>query len=271
MRCLYTSGILDVFMEHGIRFDGMIGVSAGATFGCNFKSGQNGRALRYNKKFAHHPMYCGFRSWITTGDLVNRQVAYHDVPIIYDPFDFQTFMENPTEFHVVCTDVTNAQPVYEILKDGTVEDFLTLVRASASMPIVSNAVEYKGKKLLDGGISDSIPLKHFQEQGYEKNVVILTQPAGFFKKKTSLIPLFKLFHKYPAITQAMAVRHDMYNAQLEYLQQEVEKGKTLAIYPECKLNIGRAEMNPEKMDVIYAMGRKKGQEVLASVQEFLKD
>lgn len=270
MRCLYTAGILDVFMEHDITFDGMIGVSAGATFGCNFKSKQIGRALRYNKQFAKHPMYCGVRSLIKTGDLVNKQFAYREVPIKYDPFDFEAFIANPMEFHVVCTDVTTGEPVYKMLKEGTVIDFLDWVQASASMPLVSNAVEKEGLKMLDGGISNSIPLEHFQELGYDRNIVILTQPKGFFKKETKLMPLFRLFHKYPKITEAMARRHEMYNAQLRYIQQEETKGNTLIIYPEHTLSIGRAEMNPEKMDYIYALGRKKGEEVLQQVKNFLK-
>lgn len=270
MRCLYTSGILDVFMENGITFDGMIGVSAGATFGCNFKSRQIGRALRYNKKFASHPMYCSVRSLIKTGDLVNKQVAYREVPIQHDPFDFETFVNNPMEFHVVCTDVNTGEPVYKVLKEGTVIDFLDWVQASASMPLVSNAVEKEGHLMLDGGISNSIPLEHFQQEGYERNVVILTQPKGFFKKRTKLVPLFRLFHKYPKITEAMARRHEMYNSQLRYLQQEELKGNTLVIYPEQTLAIGRAEMNPEKMEHIYAMGRRKGEEVLQQVSDFLK-
>lgn len=271
MRCLYTAGILDIMMENDVHFDGMVGVSAGASFGCNFKSRQIGRALRYNKAFSKHPLYCGIRSLITTGDLVNRQVAYHDVPILYDKFDFDTFINNPIEFHLVCTDVDTGEPIYKILDKGTVYDFLDWVRASASMPLVSNAVEIEGLKLLDGGISDSIPLKYFQNQGYERNVVILTQPEGFFKKKTKLVPLFKIFHKYPAITDAMARRHEMYNKQLEYLMQEEKKGNTMVIYPECALNIGRAEMNPEKMDKIYDFGRKKGEEILEQVLDFLKE
>lgn len=270
MRCLYTSGILDVMLEHDVTFEGMIGVSAGASFGCNFKSKQNGRALRYNKKFSKHPMYCGLRSWLTTGDLVNHHFAYREVPLVHDPFDFETFMANPMEFHLVCTNVETGEPVYHHLNQGTVEDFLDWVQASASMPLVSNAVSLNGMKLLDGGISNSIPLEYFQGLGYERNVVILTQPEGFFKKKTKLIPLFKLFHKYPAITAAMERRHEMYNAQLEYLMQEEKKGNTLVIYPEDTLQIGRAEMNPEKMDHIYSMGRKKGEEIIIKIIDFLQ-
>ena len=139
------------------------------------------------------------------------------------------------------------------------------------MPLVSNAVEIGEYKLLDGGISDSIPLKHFQEEGYAKNIVILSQPAGFRKKQTKLTPIFKLFCKYPAIANAMAHRHEMYNEELDYIKAEEKKGNTYLIYPEMKLDIGRAEMNVEKMDRVYNMGRKKGENILNEVIDFLKD
>lgn len=271
MRCMYTVGILDVFMENKLHFDGIIGVSAGAAFGCNYKSKQIGRALRYNKRFAKDPRYSGFRSWITTGDLINKQMAYNDVPIKYDPFDMDTFLKNPMRFELVCTNVENAEPVYHVLENGDIHEFLEWIRASASMPLVSNAVEIGEYKLLDGGISDSIPLKHFQEEGFEKNIVILSQPAGFRKKQTKLTPIFKLFCKYPAIADAMARRHIMYNAELDYIEAEKKKGNTFLIYPEMKLNIGRAEMDIEKMDMVYNMGRKKGEEILDEVINFLKD
>jgi len=268
---MYTVGILDVFMENKIDFDGIIGVSAGAAFGCNYKSKQIGRALRYNKRFAKDPRYSGFRSWITTGDLINKQMAYNDVPIKYDPFDMDTFLKNPMRFELVCTNVENGAPVYHTLENGDIHEFLEWIRASASMPLVSNAVKIGEYKLLDGGISDSIPLKHFQQEGFEKNIVILSQPAGFRKKQTKLTPIFKLFCKYPAIADAMAHRHLMYNDQLDYIEAEEKKGNTFLIYPETALNIGRAEMNIEKMDKVYQMGRKKGEIILNVVIDFLKD
>jgi predicted patatin/cPLA2 family phospholipase len=198
-------------------------------------------------------------------------MAYHDVPIKYDPFDMDTFLKNPMRFELVCTNVENGAPVYHTLENGDIHEFLEWIRASASMPLVSNAVKIGEYKLLDGGISDSIPLKHFQQEGFEKNTVILSQPAGFRKKQTKLTPIFKLFCKYPAIADAMAHRHLMYNDQLDYIEAEEKKGNTFLIYPETALNIGRAEMNTEKMDKVYQMGRKKGEKILNEVIDFLKD
>lgn len=269
LRDLFTAGILDVCMEHNIRFDGIIGVSAGATFGCNYKSLQPGRTLRYNLAMAGDWRYCSLRSLITTGDLVGAEFAYHILPTEIDVFDNETFQRTPTEFVVVCTDALTGQPVYHRVDSFDYEG-LEWLRASASLPIVSRPVQVGGYTLLDGGISDSIPLRHWQEAGYERNVVILTQPREFRKKKTSIMPLFRIFcWKFPAIIAAMARRHEMYNAQLDFLADEEKKGNTLILAPEAPINIGRTEMNPTKMQEVYDAGRKYGEENIQSIADFL--
>ena len=229
LRALFTAGVTDVMMENNIRFDGLIGVSAGATFGCNYKSGQIGRALRYNIAFKDDPRYISWRSFWKTGDLVGAEFSYHVLPTQLDIFDNEAFRRNPMEFHIVCTDAETGEPVYKQLDDMNSEG-LDWIRASASMPIVSRPVPLEGRKLLDGGIVNSIPLKHFQELGFERNIVVLTQPKGFFKKRTKLMPLFHLtMRKYPAIIKAMDHRHLMYNEQLRYLAEEEKKGNILLI------------------------------------------
>lgn len=268
LRSLFSEGVFDVMNENGITVDGMIGVSAGASIGCNFKSKQIGRALRYNTNFANDWRYISVKSWLKTGDLVGGEFAYHVLPIELDVFDWDTWNNNPMEFHVVCTDVDTGEPVYKQLHEMDY-DGLEWMRASSSMPIVSTPVELEGMRLLDGGIANSIPLKYFQSIGYEKNIVVLTQPKGFFKKKTKLIPLFHLFcRKYPRITEAMARRHEMYNAQLDYIAVQERLGNILVISPEDKIPIGRTEMNPEKMKVVYEMGRKAGEARLHELREF---
>lgn len=269
MRDLFTAGILDVMMEANIRFDGIIGVSAGATFGCNYKSHQPGRTLRYNKRMAGNWRYCSLRSWLTTGNLVGAEYAYHILPTEIDIFDNDAFRTDPTAFCVVCTDALTGQPVYHHIDSFDYEG-LEWLRASASLPIVSKAVEVGGHRLLDGGISDSIPLAYWQSQGYDRNIVILTQPAGFTKKRTSLMPVFHLFcRRYPAIIHAMERRHEMYNAQLRYLADEAKKGKTLVLCPTHSIGIGRTEMNPEKMQRIYDEGVAYGREHLKEIRNFL--
>ena len=269
MRGLFTAGVMDVMMEHGIRFDGIVGVSAGATFGCNFKSHQIGRVLRYNIRFKDDPRYMGLRSLLKTGDLVGAEFSYHTLPNELDIFDFDAYNADPAEFHVVCTDVRTGEPVYHRL-DCVDDDGLEWIRASASMPLVSRPVSIDGRLLLDGGISDSIPLRYFQEQGFGRNVVVLTQPKGFYKKRTKLMPLFHLFmRRYPAIVQAMSRRHLMYNAELAFLEEQERQGNILLIYPQDTLPIGRTEQDERKMRRVYAMGRAKAEEMLSAIQEFV--
>lgn len=270
LRSLFSAGVIDVMMENQITFDGMIGVSAGATFGSNYKSGQIGRALRYNIALKDDPRYISWRSFFKTGDLVGAEFSYHVMPTELDIFDYEAFRQNPMEFHIVCTDAETGEPVYKQLDIMDYEG-LEWVRASASMPIVSKPVPLKGRKLLDGGIADSIPLKHFQELGYERNIVVLTQPKGFFKKRTKLMPLFHLtMRKYPAIIKAMGRRHLMYNEQLRYLAEEEKKGNILLIYPEDALPIGRTELNEEKMRKVYQMGRASAERRLQEIKNFLQ-
>ena len=214
MRGLFTAGILDVLMENNVTFDGVVGVSAGATFGCNFISHQIGRVLRYNMSQRKNPKYMGIRSLIKTGDYVGGEFSYHVLPTKLDVFDFETFEKNPTEFHIVATNVRTGEAVYRRLDkiDYTGMEWL---RASASMPIISRPVVIGDLALLDGGIADSIPLKYFENEGFTKNIVILTQPKGFKKKLTKLMPVFKAtMRKYPAIIEGMSKRHLMYNQKL---------------------------------------------------------
>ena len=269
LRVLFSTGIMDVMMEHGIRFDGIIGVSAGATMGCNYKSEQPGRSLRYNMNMADDWRYCSLKSWIRTGNLVGAEFAYHILPLEIDIFDNITFTRNSTDFCVVCTDTATATPVYHRVETMNHEG-LEWLRATASLPIVSQTVNIGGFKLLDGGIADSIPLKYWQSEGYQRNIVILTQPAGFRKKRTKLMPVFHLFcRKYPAIVKAMARRHKMYNAQLDYIQEEAKKGNTLILCPEKPLRIGRTEMNRQKMQDIYQARRDYARQHIDEIKEFL--
>ena len=269
MRGLFTAGILDVLMENNVTFDGVVGVSAGATFGCNFISHQIGRVLRYNMNFRKDPKYMGIRSLIKTGDLVGAEYAYHVLPTKLDVFDFETFEKNPTEFHVVTTNVKTGEPIYHRLDkiDYTGMEWL---RASASMPILSKPVVIGDYEMLDGGIADSIPLRYFESEGFTKNIVILTQPKGFTKKLTKLMPVFKAtMRKYPAIIEGMSRRHIMYNRELAYITQQQMAGHCLVICPSDTLPIGRTSLNAKKMQHVYDMGRKAGEDNLAAIRQFI--
>lgn len=269
MRGLFTCGVIDVLMESGVSFDGMVGVSAGAAFGCNYKSWQRGRALRYNLTYAKDRRYCSLWSWLTTGNLFSAKFAYHTIADSLDPFDNDAFERNPMEFHLVATDVMTGQAVYKQVKSGGTSLYEWL-RASSSMPIVSKIVHIRGRQLLDGGIADSIPLRYFQSMGYEKNVVVLTQPMGYKKEPMRMMPLVRiLLRQYPNLTDSMERRHEMYNEQLRYVAQEIVKGKTLVICPKDVLPIGRISHDRDCMQQTYNIGRTIARKKLGEIMEFL--
>lgn len=270
MRGMFSAGVMDVLMENGITFDGVVGVSAGAVFGCNYKSEQIGRTIRYNMKYIKNPEYCSIRSLIKTGDMFGRDFCYNRIPNELDKFDNDTFMKNPLKFYVVATDINTGKALYKRI-DSADEEGLEYMRASASMPLVSKPIEIDGKKLLDGGIADSVPLEFFVNKGYDKNLVVLTQPKGYVKKKNSLLPLMKLtLRKHPKLIEAMANRHILYNSQIKYAEQAETSGKAFIIRPKEKLPIGRLEKNPETLKKVYDLGRKQALENLEKIKEYLK-
>jgi len=268
MRGLFTAGIIDVMMEAGVEPDGLIGVSAGAAFGCNYKSRQPGRVIRYNTRFAKDPRYSGLRSLIKSGDYFNAEFGYHIVPKQYDIFDVETFDKNPMEFIVVCTDVLTGEAVYHKM-DHVDFNELEWLRASASMPLASKVVEVGGRKLLDGGVADSIPLEYFERIGYDRNVVILTQPQGFVKEPNKLMPLMKIgLRKYPNMIKALATRHLMYNRELKYVREAEREGRCLVIRPEEKIPIGHISHDPDEMRHVYEIGRALGERNLKDIKAF---
>ncbi len=269
MRGMFTVGIIDVLMENGIEFDGAVGVSAGAAFGCNYKSRQPGRAIRYNTRFCRDKRYCGYHSLIKTGDIFGAEFCYHTIPDELDVFDRKAFEENKMDFYVVCTDINTGKPVYKnLLRSGDEE--MTWIRASASMPLASRIVEADGKMMLDGGMSDSIPLEFFESVGYNKNIVILTQPRGYIKHKNRAMPLIRLvYRKYPKLIETMEKRHDMYNAQTEYVAKAEKDGRALVFRPENPLPIGHIEHNADNLRRVYELGRKAATARLSQVKNFL--
>lgn len=271
MRGLFSAGVIDILMENNLLPDGVIGVSAGAAFGCNIKSKQPGRVIRYNKKLAHDWRYASFRSLLTTGDYFGGEYAYHYMPRHLDYFDVETFNNNPMEFWAVCTNVGTGKAVYKRLMEVD-NNCLEYIRASASMPIAARIVTVEGKKLLDGGIADSIPLRFFQEQGYDRNLVVLTQPANYVKEPNKLMPLMRLWlRRHPRIIRALEQRHIMYNDQLEYVRQEEKKSNTLVLRPEAALTIGHLSHNPDDMQATYEHGRKVATKHLEEIKAFFSE
>ncbi|MGN0316969.1 MAG: patatin family protein [Lachnospira sp.] len=270
MRGMFTCGVIDVLMENGIEFDGTVGVSAGAAFGANYKSRQIGRGVRYNKKYCKDKRYCSWKSLITTGDIYNVDFCYNKLPYELDVMDSKAFRENPMEFYAVCTDVTTGKPAYHKCETPDGDD-LNWIRASASMPLVSRVVEVDGRKLLDGGIGDSIPIKFFEDLGYDRNVVVLTRPAGYVKKKPSIMPLIRLgLLKYPEMAHAMAVRHIMYNDTTEYIRKQEEDRKVFVIRPPKALEVGKMEKNPDRLEEVYQLGRETALKELPGMIKYLE-
>lgn len=271
MRGLFTAGVLDVFMENGIRFDSAVGVSAGACFGSNLKSEQTRRSIRYNLRFAKDKRYCSVRSLIKTGDMFGAEFCYHTIPDELDEFDVDTFESSPMDFWVVATDIETGKAVYHKLKDLDYDE-LEWLRASASMPLASRIVEVGGRRMMDGGISDSIPLRFMQHIGMKKNVVILTQPRGYVKRQTKAVPMLKAVYKnYPLFVKACSDRHKMYNRELAYIRKAEQSGNTLVIAPPKKLPIGHIEHDEENLQRVYLIGRQVGIEKLKEVRKFLSE
>ena len=271
MRGLFTAGVMDVLMEYGAEFDAIVGVSAGAAFGVNYKSKQIGRVIRYNKRFANDKRYCSVQSLLNTGNLFNAMFCYHTVPNELDKFDRERYNADKTPFYVVCTDAETGEPVYHLLDRANDWGF-EWIRASASMPLVSRPVKIDGKYYLDGGMSDSIPIEFMIVGGCEKNVVVLTQPRDYVKEKASMLPLMKLsLRKYPYTYDAILHRHIIYNDSRARVFQEEKLGNAVVICPKEKLPIDRVEHDPEVMEKVYQLGRQAAEEKVDELRAFFNE
>ncbi len=271
MRGLFTAGVMDVLMEYGAEFDAIVGVSAGAAFGVNYKSKQIGRVIRYNKRFANDKRYCSVQSLLNTGNLFNAMFCYHTVPNELDKFDRERYNADKTPFYVVCTDAETGEPVYHLLDRANDWGF-EWIRASASMPLVSKPVKIDGKYYLDGGMSDSIPIEFMIVGGCEKNVVVLTRPRDYVKEKASMLPLMKLsLRKYPYTYDAILHRHIIYNDSRARVFQEEKLGNAVVICPKEKLPIDRVEHDPEVMEKVYQLGRQAAEEKVDELRAFFNE
>ena len=268
MRGMFTCGVIDVLLENDIRFDGAAGISAGAVLGCNFKSRQIGRPLRYNKAYCRDPRYCSIRSLIKTGDLYGADFCYRELPDLLDPFDRKAYADNPMEFYVGATDVATGKCVYHLCMDGGDKDMLWF-RASASMPAVSRPVRIDDQEYLDGGISDSVPYAYMEHQGYNRNVIILTQPKGYRKRPGASAVMKPFLRRIPKISEAMEHRHEMYNRQMDELDQREAEKTALIIRPPEDLRIGRTEKNPQELERVYQIGRREAENRMEEIRLWL--
>lgn len=267
MRGMYSAGVLDVFMDHDIHVDGIVGVSAGACFGCNLFSGQKGRVLRYNQRFAGDPRNVSIRSWLTTGDIVNKKFAYYVIPTKYDIFDEEAFEKHGGEYWVVVTNVETGEAEYMQMHHLLAD--IEMMRASASMPFCSRMVPIGGKKYLDGGIADSIPVRACLDMGYDKVIVILTQPSDYVKGPMNPALIRARYGKYPNLCRTLIDRHNRYNAQAADVAQLEREGRVFVIRPKEALNIKRLEKDPAELARVHGIGLADGEAAMEALKAYL--
>ena len=269
MRGLYTAGVLDVFLENeDIKIDTIIGVSAGALFGVNYKSRQKGRVLRYNLKYAKDERYMGFKSLVKTGDIVNREFCYDELPNKLDIFDNETYKKSPEEFYAVVTNLDTGKPEYIKIEDAQKD--IEYLRASGSMPYVSKIVQIDGKKYLDGGTSDSIPVDEMMKMDVDKIIVVLTRPIEYRKKKSSKKISKWYYKRYPNYIDTLNNRYKMYNSEVEKVISLEKDKKIFVIRPSRLVDIKRIERDTLKLKEMYDLGVEDAKNSLKDLKNYLE-
>ena len=268
MRGLFSAGVLDALLElKELSVNGIVGVSSGALFGVNYVSKQKERAVRYNKKYADDKRYMGLHSWITTGNAVNKDFAFYELPYKLDVFDNETFKKAETDFYVVMTNVESGKPEYVLIEDAFAQ--MEYLRATSALPFASKIIEINGKKYLDGGISDSIPIDFCESLGYDKIIAILTRPEGTYKED-KLGFLYKLvYRKYPNLVNSLLNMATDYEKVLAKIKDLENKGKIFVVRPPEVLKIGRLEKNRDKIQKVYDIGLNTGLKELDNIVKYL--
>ncbi|AHE64103.1 patatin family protein [Pasteurella multocida] len=267
MRAMFTAGVLDVFLTENVQVDGIVAVSAGVLFGVNYPAKQYGRALRYNKKYLNDKRYIGWHSLLTTGNIVNKDFAFYELPFTLDPFDAETFRQLKIDFYATLTNVQTGEAEYVKLDD--VFNEMEVLRATSAMPFVSKMVEINGQYYLDGGIADSIPLKKCQALGYDKIIVVLTRPLEY-RKKTTPSWIFNLFYRdYPHLVEKLKTRYQNYNDTVEEIIRLNNNKDIFVIRPSHHLPISRIEKDVEKVQAMYDLGVTDAKREMAALKAFL--
>ena len=268
MRGLFSAGVLDALLElKELSINGIVGVSSGALFGVNYVSKQKERAVRYNKKYADDKRYMGLHSWITTGNAVNKDFAFYELPYKLDVFDNETFKKAKTDFYVVMTNVESGKPEYVLIDDAFAQ--MEYLRATSALPFASKIIEINGKKYLDGGISDSIPIDFCESLGYDKIIAVLTRPEGTYKED-KLGFLYKLvYRKYPNLVNSLLNMATDYEKVLAKIKDLENKGKIFVVRPPEVLKIGRLEKNRDKIQKVYDTGLNTGLKELNNIVKYL--
>ena len=268
MRGVYSSGVLDFFIEKDLFFENNYGVSAGACHLCSYLAKQYKRAFRVNVDYLNDKRYCSVHSLLKTGDLFGAEMLYDIIPNELDLFDYDTYNKNESNFYVVITDINTGKPEY--VKIGDLKKDIIYVRASSSLPLLAQNVKINDKEYLDGGISDSIPIKKSIADGNKKNVVILTRDNTYRKGKNSLMPIIKLkYKKYPNFVKSMADRYIVYNEILDFIKELEDNGDVFVIRPKKPVNIGRTEKNREKLEALYNDGYNDAKDCYEELLKYL--
>ena len=268
MRGMYTAGILDSLLDTNIKIDGIIGVSAGALFGVNYCSKQKGRSLRYNKKYINDPRYMSLKSLLKTGNIVNTEFAYHEMPFKLDPFDEEAYSKSKTDFYAVVTNIRTGQAEYKKIINCSIQ--IDELRASGSMPFVSTPVKIDKEEYLDGALADSIPVLKCQEMGYDKIIVVLTKPLTYRKKKRPAFLAKMYYKKYPNLVNAINTRYLKYNETLDIIIDKENKKEIFVFRPSQDLKIKRIEKDVDKLQAMYDLGVKDFQDNLKALKKYLK-
>jgi predicted patatin/cPLA2 family phospholipase len=267
MRGVYTAGVLESFLENGVTFPYVIGVSAGACNAASYLSQQKGRNKRVNLEYISDPRYLSWQNYMRNKELFGMEFIFHEIPSKLIPYDFEAFYQNKAEFVIGTTDCISGDPVY-YKKSDYGQEMLTVLKASSSLPFVSQEIFFKDRYLLDGGISDSIPLKKAKSDGYGKNVVVLTRNEGY-KKKPSRFSFMvkKKYPHYPGLQRALVNRYKMYNDTINDMIEEEKKGNVIIIRPSNPIKVGRLERNATRLEELYQQGYEDG---LASIESILQ-
>lgn len=267
MRGLFTSGVLDWMLDNNINFPYVIGASFGAINGVSYVSNQKGRTRRFIINNVNNPEYMGIRNLIRERSYFGIKYGYHEIPMKLDPFDFEAYYNSDSEMTMVLTNCETGRPEYLKKGDSTRANMIDVVRATGSLPFIAPEVKFNGKTYMDGGIADSIPIKQAEQDGYKKNIVILTRDLTYRKSPFKLKIAAKLFyHKYPKFVEALLTRHKMYNDTIEYIIEQEKKGNIFVIRPQVPVEIKRIEKNTKKLQELY----DSGYNVMENISEELK-
>ena len=270
MRGVYTAGVLDYFMEKNLYFDDCYGVSAGACHISSYVSKQIGRSMKVTLDYINDKRYCSINSLIKTGDMFGVEMLYDLIPNKLELYDYDTFNKFKGNFYSVVTNCKTGKAEYIKIKD--MKKDIIAVRASSSLPLLSRIVEINGKEYLDGGITDSIPIKKSIKDGHKKNVVILTRDKTYRKSKPKFLSLLKFkYKKYPNLVKAIENRYKMYNETLDFLEEEKAKNKVFIIQPKLPVKISRIEKDKDKLKELYDQGYEDAKELYEDLMKFLEE